>query len=237
MRAFLLNTLQLCLLPLLPVIIHQGKRVKKDTIRLPEASGSRTIGNRGDVSILHIGESTVAGVGVEDINDGLTANIVKSLETEGNIEAKAYIVGQNGSKISDILRLPMVDERIDVLVITLGVNDTVGLTPEKKWRFRIDQCVEKFGRSPARIFITEVPDMTKFPALPAPLSWFLGVRAKMLNLVLKDLCQQKGWYFISSNTPITTDWMAIDGYHPNGKGYQAWGAAVGEIIGKELSNR
>lgn len=169
---------------------------------------------------------------VEDISDGLTANIVRTLETSANTRIKAHVVGKSGARVSEILRLPAVDEQIDLLIVTMGVNDTVGMTVIKKWRTRTSACVEKFGDPSTKVFITGVPAMHQFPALPAPLSWFLGVRSKLLNASLEEMCHKNGWQFVPANMMITPELMATDGYHPNVKGYRVWGESIGQLIGK-----
>lgn len=61
-------------IPLLPIIFFQGSKIKGSTIKLPEAKG--TTGNVGVINsevplrLLVLGESTVAGVGVETHEEG-----------------------------------------------------------------------------------------------------------------------------------------------------------------------
>ena len=86
------------LLPLLPLIIRQGKHTRATTLRLPEASGPRqghcppqtgqtqtgqTQAATPERQLLHIGESTVAGVGVRDTGEGLTAHIIRHWQQLG----------------------------------------------------------------------------------------------------------------------------------------------------------
>jgi hypothetical protein len=85
---------------LLLLIAVQAVYTRKTAIRLPEAKGARLHKHQGGKSLLHIGESTVAGVGVTDIGQGLTANIVKGLQDSGH-HWSWQILGSNGARIAE----------------------------------------------------------------------------------------------------------------------------------------
>ncbi|MGI2261047.1 SGNH/GDSL hydrolase family protein [Shewanella sp. GXUN23E] len=219
-------------LPLLPLILWQGKQVRKHTPRLNAAAGlpivdasSHTPSNCNTVNILHVGESTVAGVGVNHLRQGLTANIIRTLKLDG-ITARGWIMGHSGATVADINRHAPSVTNPDVLLISLGVNDVVELTSEQDWQDSLRQCVAKFAGISTKVCFTQVPDMSRFPALPAPLNQFLGHRARQLHLALKALCEQNRWALLEVDLPIAGDWMAADGYHPNARGYKLWGQAL-----------
>ena len=57
-------------LPMLILILPQALYIKKTTLRLSEAAGPKRgllSGHGPNLRLLHVGESTVAGVGVENI--------------------------------------------------------------------------------------------------------------------------------------------------------------------------
>ena len=71
------------LAPALPLIVWQGKNTRNTALRLPEADGPRSgkfnSSTTASLNILHLGESTVAGVGVNHSDLGFTANISRAL--------------------------------------------------------------------------------------------------------------------------------------------------------------
>lgn len=230
-KARLSALLYLPLVPLLPLIIAQGKRVKRDTVRLPEPSGIAVgTSEKGEFSLIHIGESTVAGIGVDDIQQGLTAAIQRhSRNCSG-----WHSVGRNGYTVGDILSsddlLPRIsDEKPVCVLLTFGVNDTTRFTTLSDWQQHLQQLVSKLPE-PALVACTRVPAMQQFPALPKPLNFFLGLRAWQLNQVLVATCRQNGWHHISTPMKITSDKMARDGYHPNAAGYDLWGQDIAATI-------
>lgn len=226
--------LYLPLIPLLPLILMQGKKVKANTVRLPEASGKTCAeGTNEGLHLLHIGESTVAGVGVNDLGQGLTAAIFRHSPWLRGWQC----IGRNGWKAGDFLQsaaLPDAPLPPDtLLIITLGVNDTTGFTSIPHWQNNLQQLVQSVPPV-HRVFFTQVPAMHQFPALPAPLCWFLGLRARQLDLALRILCTENGWQYLPSALTIPPGWMAADGYHPNADGYDQWGQQTAATIGHML---
>lgn len=242
-RGIVSYSLYLPLLPLMPIILMQGKRVKANTLRLPEAKGIRyslvnqnynqNLDNSSDQkSLLHIGESTVAGVGVESIEQGFTSNIAQVLPWGCSWQA----LGHNGASIADInCELKEFDLKVaaDIVLVTMGVNDTTSLTSIKSWQQGLAQCIDQALEAvdkPANVYFTQVPPMHCFPALPFPLNRFLGLRAWQLDNALKQLCLLQRWTHLKTDMPLEKEWMARDGYHPNDIGYQKWAQAVAKYL-------
>jgi lysophospholipase L1-like esterase len=214
----------------------QAKYLIKHAIRLPEATGVRSsIANRKP-SLLHIGESTVAGVGVDSIEQGLTFSILRYLTKINSKELDWEILGKNGAKVTDALALKTVIECPDILILTFGVNDTKGFTRKSEWIKNIILCVDRFSCSITKVYITGIPPMHKFPLLPNPLRYLLGMKAKLLDHSLKKVCKNKNWIYIQSNFNIKPSPMAKDGFHPNSVGYKLWGEFIAKKILESYSN-
>jgi len=224
------------LIPLLPLIVFQGKQVKAKTLRLPHAEGNTSANHSlADFSLLHLGESTVAGVGVTRLDQGLTQAITHHIQHISKLTIDWHILAKNGAKLAQLNQLNSPIMPPHLLIITLGVNDTTGLTSLAHWRKQLSFCVQRFAGPDTHVFFTQVPNMAQFPALPAPLSWFLGCRSQMLDHELKTLCADCNWHHIKASLPIEEKWMAPDGYHPNKAGYQIWGEQIAETILKTLN--
>lgn len=228
----------LLLMPVLPLIIWQGKNTRKTALRLPEAEGPRSgefsATSQQTFRVLHLGESTVAGVGVKHSDLGFTANISKTLQAF-NIGHQWQYIAQTGIDTGELIALLNQQSTIPEcthLIITMGVNDTTGFSRRPHWRDNLMTLAEHIrNNNPAvKIYFTQVPPMQKFPALAKPLNYFLGLRAWQLNRELMDLCAENDWRFIAMELPLQPQWMAEDGYHPNADGYQLWGEGVAKIM-------
>jgi lysophospholipase L1-like esterase len=232
-----LRTAWLLLLPLLILMLPQAIYVKKRTLRLPEAKGPRkgTIGGDGcALRILHVGESTVAGVGVTDIKKGFTAYLAASIHQQSKRPVKWQVLGVNGIRLNALLmqlqQQPLA--KCDIAVVTMGVNDTTKFTPLNKWRQQLHLTIKRLlSVTQGRIIFTQVPAMEKFPALPAPLKYLLGLRAQLLDMELQRVCNEyENVHYVLSTPNIEPQFMAKDGYHPSEEGYQEWAHSISPSI-------
>lgn len=82
--------LKLSTLALLPILLIQGRKVRKNTPRLLEAGGERegTTGEGQPLSLLILGDSAAAGVGVDTQQDALSGAIISELQNEYRLQWK-----------------------------------------------------------------------------------------------------------------------------------------------------
>ena len=225
-------------LALFPALLIQGNRVKKNTIRLPEAEGEREgiTGQGQTLSLLILGDSAAAGVGVAHQNDALLGAVVSALQHQYQVHWR--LEAQSGDTTSQLIQKikKMVNQKYDVVVTSVGVNDVTRLMSARTWikqQQRFYQLIQaKF--QPELIIATGVPPMHLFPALPNPLSWLFGQYAKKMNLQLEKMIVQQEdmqWieYDIQKYQSMDLE-MAKDGFHPSKEIYQIWGKEIAERI-------
>ena len=177
------------LTPIFLLCIPQALYIKKTTLRLPEAQGGPIIQHGQSSNALkfaHFGESTVAGVGVEQLKSGLSAQLCHEIVRQSihpqHTSIECYITGQNGIRFTELNTLiEQSHYSADFNLITMGVNDTTSLTSIRRWQNNIQRCITQLNSDTQMkpIFFTQVPPMAQFPALPATLSYLLGLRAYM----------------------------------------------------------
>lgn len=233
----LLRISWLCTVPLLAIIFPQALYVKKTTIRMPEAAGPKQGFIKGiepNLKVLHVGESTVAGVGVINLKEGLTAKIAQALNLATKREIQWQTYGVNGINFKELLEHLQTTPAVqcDIALVTMGVNDTTKLTTLKNWNQYINQTIESLKLTTSGpIIFTQVPPMMQFPALPAPLKYLLGLRSGILDLSLKRICQSHSdVYHVASEPKVKPLYMAKDGYHPSELGYSEWAKSIGPKI-------
>ena len=69
-------------IPLLPIMYFQGKKIRSSVPTLPEATGTEGKAEKNPnrtLKLITIGESTIAGVGVDTHEEGFTGTIAKEL--------------------------------------------------------------------------------------------------------------------------------------------------------------
>lgn len=223
---------------LIPALVIQGNRVKKKTLRLPEPAGEREglIGQGKPLSILIVGDSAAAGVGVDHQEDALTGAILSQLQQDYQIRWK--LQAKTGDTTSNVIRVleKILAEHYDVVVTSVGVNDVTKLILADVWikkQQKLYQAIES-RFSPELIIAAGVPPMNMFPALPNPLAWLFGRYAKAMNSELEKFVSKKAnmqWieYDIKQYQALNLE-MAQDGFHPSKEVYTLWGQEVATKI-------
>ncbi len=218
-----------------PVLIAQAVRVRRNVLRLDEPPGARSgcEGAGAPLRLLIAGDSAAAGVGARTQEEALSGQLVAQLRPTSRVHWK--LVAQTGHRVSDVIRQlrELAPERFDVAVVSIGVNDATGRTRSANWVERQAMLVEllktKFGVT--HILLSSLPPMHVFPALPQPLRWYLGMRARQLNRMLQAIAEADACCeFLQIDFPFEPGYMAADGFHPAAPAYSAWAAAAARAI-------
>ena len=229
---------------LLPILIPQAIYVRVKTLRMPTASGERSgkiaIKSSGYKTLTFIGESPVEGVGVDSIDKSITVQTAKYLSKQLNCDIHWQAIGKNGINITktiDRLIAEITVNRIDYLVVSLGVNDTKDLTSLATWEKEITRFIDSIEKQCiCKIFFLGAPDMSQFPALPNPLASLLGYRTDLLNFISRHHKYSDNKYqFMSSKVSFDDSFLAEDGFHPSVKGCNEIGKTIAHFISTSVS--
>lgn len=228
LRARLISRASLLLLPALAL---QGRRVRARTPKVPEAGGpphGEVPGHGPAFRVLLLGESPIAGVGAPTHEAGVGGCFGRTWQrrTGQSVQWRAH--GRNGytaAMARDLLLGEVVAEPFDLLVVGLGVNDTLGLTRTGAYardlRSLIDQARARFG--PVRVVLSGLPPVHGFPCLPSPLRQTLGLRARLLDQVTREVAEAlNDAVFVPLEAPPDPALFCVDGFHPGPRGYEVW---------------
>lgn len=222
----------------LPLLIVQGKQVRKQALKLPEAIGAREGSTENStkppLSILILGDSSAAGVGATHQNEALLGQLVHNLQND--FDLSWTLVAKTGARTQDMitmLELAASTKEVDIVITSLGVNDVTSLQRTADWlsaQEKLHQyCFNKLGAK--HIIVSGMPPMYKFPLLPQPLRWVMGSRAKQFDRLQAIAI---GKYNSKSYEPLLFELdqgaMAIDGFHPGPLIYRALAESLSERI-------
>lgn len=222
-------------IPLAPLLFAQGLYVRRVTPRLPEANGSRegALGRGEPLSLLLLGDSAAAGVGVDNQSEALAGQLTGILSKTHTVHWRLFA---NNGKTSDELFKEVKQyskQAIDWVVVSIGVNDVTGMTSRKQWSSNLSSIAKELEHRfyNPKIIWTSLPPMHLFPALPQPLRHCLGLRAKQLSQDLMEVVASlENNYLLTINAPVEHDFIADDGFHPSAKTYRLWAEAAAQII-------
>ncbi|WP_297424952.1 SGNH/GDSL hydrolase family protein [uncultured Acinetobacter sp.] len=234
--------LKIATLGLLPILAMQAKYVKKNTPRLSEPSGARQgqCGQGTSLSILIVGDSAAAGVGVEQQSQALLGQLLQRLQHDYqvNYHLEAKSGRTTAQLIQAIQKLPI--QHFDVVVTSIGVNDVTCLISPQAWLAQQQRlyCIIQHKFNPKLIVVASVPPMQLFPALPQPMAWLLGQYAKEMNQSLQRYMASQpnmlGLAYDLAEYQAMNLQMASDGFHPSAEIYAFWADKMAKKIKRRL---
>jgi lysophospholipase L1-like esterase len=239
MRVLLLTLcLWLLLIALLPLILWQGKRTQRDTPRLPDAQGEHEgfIPGHGEpVRFLMLGESTAVGVGVDHLHQGLVGHLTRLYAEKTGRPLHWQLLGQNGATVAEIRnRLGAAGpQHFDFAVLAIGVNDAKALHSVRRWQRDLRGILaDLHQRQPrARLYVSAMPPLGLFPALPQPLRFLMGLQATRLRLVSENVTAALPYAKqLHPDFSFAPGLFASDGFHPSEAGYERWARNLVDVM-------
>jgi lysophospholipase L1-like esterase len=245
-------------LPLLPVLYFQGKKIKKTVPVLPEAKEPKGFVNghfKNTVHLLSIGESTIAGVGVDFHENGFTGALATTLSIALQSNVRWRVYARSGYTVQRVCKkiIPKIEEETaDIIVIGMGGNDAFTLNSPKKWTLEIEKLITtlqiKFPKTP--LFFTGMPPIKEFPAFTKPIKFVIGNLVEILGERLHTAVKNKPNVFYKNKVITLNAWSKehglptndatiyfSDGVHPSKLTYQVWGKEMGLFIKTKIKEQ
>jgi lysophospholipase L1-like esterase len=218
----------------LPVLLTQGLRVRRDTLRLPDADGlTGTLGEGEPLNLVVLGDSVAAGVGVEHHRETLAGHLASRLATSRSRAVAWQVVALTGATAGDVLGLARQYAALaaaDVVVVSVGVNDSKNLHPDRRWRAELTSLLDHvLAVAPsAEVVLIGLPPMETFPALPRALATLMGARARRVDAIGRAVAAARPRVRrIELAMEREEGLFAADGFHPS--------AVVHERLAEQIS--
>jgi lysophospholipase L1-like esterase len=241
--------------PLLPLMYYQGKKIRASVPRLPEATGVTgqclVNGNpAGELKVISIGESTIAGVGVDTHKEGFTGTLAAELSELMNVNVSWKVYARSGytaRRVATSIIPKITEEEADLVVIGLGGNDAFTLNRPSKWQAEVRTLIEKLREKYPRavIIFCNMPPIKEFPAFTPLIKFTLGNLVEILGDALEEVVKgyENTFYFGEKITlrhwihkfepGATKDDFFSDGVHPSKLTYQTWAKDIASKISKD----
>lgn len=221
---------------LLLLLAAQAVYVKRTTPRLPGAAGPTdgVVDGAGEpVRLAVLGESTVDGVGAVTHEEALTGCLARELAKDGRA-VRWQAVGRTGANARTVrAELAPLVRPADLVVIALGVNDTIELRSAAGYRRDLLALVVDLRRrlGPVGVVLAGVPPMSRFPSLPRPLRDVLAARSAALDAAAAAVARVPGVTHVPM-APGLLDPAAFapDRFHPGPAGYARWAQTLADAL-------
>ena len=229
---------------LLPLALVQGLWVLQRTPRLPAPKGSAgRLGSGAGKSlrVVGVGDSIMAGTGVREQCNSLTATFARLLHERTGRDVEWRVHGANGATSFHLLHdIAPQAAAADVYLISIGVNDTTrGVDPERfagHLRAVFDLLRRKAPESV--IFFGGLPPLQCFPALPWPLGALLAQQATRLQMTAATVTSRYRHALCFEFPPtMPREQFASDGFHPAEAACERWAEGLLELWPEHRSLR
>lgn len=223
---------------LAPLLFWQGRIARASIPRLPEPPGPRT-GSAGEgppLRLLVIGDSAAAGVGANHQDEALLGYLVRDLCKDFAVHWK--LEAKTGATTELILRRvkKLGGGPYDIAVTSLGVNDITAGLSLKKWLEQQAALRDSLREVHAvrQIYVSGLPPVGEFPAIPNPLRWYLGQRATVFNEALRRaIANDENASFMNLRFAKDHGLLAEDGFHPGSQIYEQWASAISAAVTRD----
>lgn len=238
------------IIPFLPLLIWQGKRLRARIPELPEAEGPNN-GLEGEgtkpIQLLVLGESTMAGVGVATQKEGIGRAIAAGLAQHYKQAVNWQVIarsGYNARQVREELVPQMNSDPLDIIIIGLSVNDTVERNSPLGWKRDLTKLIQAIReREPAcPIVLIHRGPVEYFPAFPPIFKLILGSLIKLQWQAIAHLPEELDNFHIIKRIILPANWQAkvdfpttaedffSDGVHPSKMTYELWAEEVVEFV-------
>jgi lysophospholipase L1-like esterase len=231
---------------LAPVLLAQARRTARRIPRLDPASGpdgGAAHGSGPPLRLMVIGESTAVGVGAVTHTEALPGFVAEAVKDQLDRTVTWCVCGRNGATarklITDVIPT-LRDPAPDLVVLTVGVNDLLRRRPLDKWSVDVTELVatlrDRYCRG--RLLVAGLPPVQQFAALPQPLRFVLGARARAMDRVLRETVLAHGATHVPMDESSARDpsLFASDGFHPSPAGYRAWASVLAQAAVRYLAD-
>lgn len=201
--------------------------------RLSRPAGPRRAAGRSPegppLRLLALGDSIIAGVGIERIDQALPGAFARALAARWQRTVEWRALGRNGADVAAARRL-LADAceslaPADLVLLSIGVNDATGLRSRRRFLAELRALYADLRAwSPQALLVhAGVPPLQAFPLLPAPLRQLLGLRAAQLDRMIPRAlgAVPPGVHLPFTELPAP-DRFAADGFHPDAAACAQW---------------
>jgi lysophospholipase L1-like esterase len=195
------------------------------------------------LTLVVLGDSSVAGVGADAAEDTLTYGVAKALSDQYRVSLHA--LGVSGSRLSHVVldQLPQVEGlEPDIVLVCVGTNDVTHGTTLREAKRQLRLLVAGLAEvAPnARVIVSGLPPAETAAAFHRPLRDLLGLRALLFTRLYRAELTPHGIsvFDIAKLTKSAfhgkREMFSADLFHPSSAGYAFLASIYGRAVRESL---
>jgi lysophospholipase L1-like esterase len=195
------------------------------------------------LTLVVLGDSSVAGVGADAAEDTLAYGVAKALSDQYLVSLHA--LGVSGSRLADVVgkQLPQVDGlEPDIVLVCVGTNDVTHGTRLREARRQLRMLVDGLAEvaPDAKVIVSGLPPAETATAFHRPLRDLIGLRALLFTRLYRAELAPHGIsvFDIAKLTKSAfhgkREMFSADRFHPSSAGYAFLGTIYGRAVREAL---
>jgi lysophospholipase L1-like esterase len=189
------------------------------------------------VHLVVIGDSTSVGVGAGSRARSYPVLLARLLG--GHLSVSLDVLGRSGVRMADVtaeLAPQAASMRPDIVLIGVGVNDAIHLTPLPRVRAGLSEALRTLSGADVTTVVALGPRLDA-PALPRPLRDLVAARCRAINRSLRRTAEAAGVAVVDVGASVgdafarePDRYFCEDFFHPGPEGYAMWARAIEEPV-------
>lgn len=190
-----------------------------------------------------LGDSTVEGVGATDTSRAYTSLIYADLLRQYR-HVTYHNLGKRGARVRDVVETQLnraVEARPTLITLSIGANDALHQTSLKHFRTDMDYLLATLHeQTEAIIVMTNIPDFSFAPRVPAPLKPVIRLRIGQYNSIITEIGHEQSITLVDTfkeSALVARRFphaVSSDNFHPSDFGYTLWAHSMLTVIDEHM---
>ncbi|MEO6944640.1 MAG: SGNH/GDSL hydrolase family protein [Lacisediminihabitans sp.] len=186
--------------------------------------------------VLIFGSGPAVGWGVTSHEIALPGSLARALSAHTRHGTDVDLVAHmrfNVGNAQKAFRRVAVD-RYDVVILVLGANDAVSLTPLHRWRERLTATLthlEENSPPGTRIFVTGIPPIKSVPGFRSRLGQIAEDHSVLMNQITAELC---GSLTRTAYVALSQVGELAQSPFGDGRTYRVWASEIADVVAPRL---
>jgi lysophospholipase L1-like esterase len=218
-----------CVFALLLLLIYSASCAHSNPTQKENKANMTKEEQRAPVIYTALGDSTGVGVGAKQ-GGGYVARLFERIRRERS-DARLTNLCVSGATTDDVLRGQLkaaISSHPNLVTLGIGINDIGhGLSAETFAR-NYEEIIKRLKETGARIIVTNIPDISFAPVVPAYARDETRERVNVFNEKVHTIAERYGLLVVDIYTethnviPTHPEFFSEDGFHPSDAGYEYW---------------